>query len=136
MNKEQRIKIAFSQLMVECKLDEVENLFTKGYIAHAGKKEYQGLDFIKKYIKQLHSAISGIKIVEIVFLNKSSDTITWQRTLSGINNKKMKGIPASGKRIVWTEMVVSRFEDVKISEEWIVSELMGELLLKVPIKKS
>jgi hypothetical protein len=32
-------------------------------------------------------------------------------------------------------MIVSHFENEKISEEWIVSELMGELLLKAPTKK-
>ena len=32
-------------------------------------------------------------------------------------------------------MVVSRFEGESISEEWIVSELMGELLLNAPGKK-
>ncbi len=37
--------------------------------------------------------------------------------------------------IKWTDMVVSRFENDKIAEEWVVSELMGELLLKTPAKK-
>jgi hypothetical protein len=37
--------------------------------------------------------------------------------------------------MAWTQMVVSRFEGESISEEWIVSELMGELLLNAPGKK-
>jgi hypothetical protein len=31
-------------------------------------------------------------------------------------------------------MVVTHFNKEKIAEEWVVSELMGELLLKVPRK--
>ena len=47
----------------------------------------------------------------------------------------MMGIPPSKKKIKWNEMVVSRFEGDKIAEEWVVSELAGQLLLKQPIKK-
>jgi len=47
----------------------------------------------------------------------------------------MMGIPASEKKIKWKEMVVSRFEGDKIAEEWVVSELAGQLLLKQPKKK-
>jgi hypothetical protein len=32
--------------------------------------------------------------------------------------------------IIWEEMVVSRFEEHRIREEWIVSDLVGQLLLK------
>ncbi|MFT7489878.1 MAG: putative ester cyclase [Candidatus Promineifilaceae bacterium] len=46
----------------------------------------------------------------------------------------MQGIPASGKKVTWRDMVVTRFSDDKIGEEWVVSELMGELLLKVSRK--
>ncbi len=44
---------------------------------------------------------------------------------SGKNEKKLK----------WNEMVVSRFEGDKIAEEWVVSELAGQLLLKLPKTK-
>ncbi|HRG48661.1 MAG TPA: ester cyclase [Leptospiraceae bacterium] len=135
MNKEQMIKQAVSQLFEDGKLDVVEKVFAMNYVAHAGAREYKGHVFIKTFFKQLRSAFSDMKVVKIEFLNESSNTITWQRTLSGKNSKNMKRIPASGKKIKWTEMIVSHFENEKISEEWIVSELMGELLLKAPTKK-
>ena len=135
MNKEQMIKQAVSQLFEDGKLDVVEKVFAMNYVAHAGAREYKGHVFIKTFFKQLRSAFSDMKVVKIEFLNESSNTITWQRTLSGKNCKNIKRIPASGKKIKWTEMIVSHFENEKISEEWIVSELMGELLLKAPTKK-
>ena len=49
----------------------------------------------------------------------------------GKHTKSIKGIPASEKIIQWDEMIVSKFKDGKIEEEWIVSELVGKLLLKV-----
>jgi predicted ester cyclase len=44
----------------------------------------------------------------------------------------MQGIPPSGKKVKWVDLVVTRFNNERIAEEWVVSELMGELLLKVP----
>jgi predicted ester cyclase len=81
-------------------------------------------------MKQLHASIEGIKVKNISFLNQEENCLTWQRTLSGKHIKALKGIPASNKKITWTEMVVSRFENNKIIEEWVVSELASELLLK------
>jgi predicted ester cyclase len=44
----------------------------------------------------------------------------------------MMGIQASGKKIEWTDIIVTCFDDGKIAEEWILSELMDQLLLKSP----
>ena len=110
--------------------------FSTDYVAHAGGKEYSGHSFLKRFAGQIRSAISDIRIVEIKFLAQDGNTIAWQRTLSGTNEEDMMGIPSSGKKVKWIEMVVSRFSNEKIVEEWVVSELMGELLLKVPrVKK-
>jgi len=46
------------------------------------------------------------------------------------------GIKPSEKIIKWNEIVVSRFDQNKIAEEWVVSELKGELLSKIPHKKA
>jgi predicted ester cyclase len=69
--------------------------------------------------------------LKVEFLVDEGAKITWQRTLEGTHQVDMQGIPASGKKVKWIDMVVSRFENGKIAEEWVVSELMGELLLKV-----
>ena len=42
----------------------------------------------------------------------------------------LRGIPASGRKVKWVEMMVSRFEGGKIAEEWAASELAGELFAK------
>jgi predicted ester cyclase len=44
----------------------------------------------------------------------------------------MQGIPPSGKKVKWVDMVVTRFENDKIAEDRVVSELMGEMLLRGP----
>ena len=132
INKEEKIENAFEDLVIEENYEIIKEIFSDEYIAHAGRKEYKGHSFIKRYVSQLHKAIPDIQVVDIQFLTAEDNTVAWQRTLSGTNQEEMKGIPSSKKRVEWNEMVVTRFIEGKIVEEWVVSELMGELLLKAP----
>ncbi|MCX9082475.1 MAG: ester cyclase [Candidatus Methanoperedens sp.] len=131
MNKEEQIKYASDQLVGQGNLDVIGEIFSTDYIAHAGDKNYKRHGFIKRFAGQIRSAIPDIQVIKVEFLAQAGNMITWQRTLSGTHKADMMGIPPSGRKVTWTDMVVSRFEDEKIAEEWVVSELAGELLLKL-----
>ena len=59
---------------------------------------------------------------------------SWHRILRGTQQQALRGIPASGKRLKWSELVVSRFDGLKIAEEWLVSELAGEMMIRLKTK--
>ena len=72
-----------------------------------------------------------MRVVKVEFFTEENNNIiVWQRTLKGKHINKIRGINPSKKTIKWNEMVVSRFDQNKIIEEWVVSELKGELLSK------
>ncbi len=135
MDKEKKIKHTVEQLIGQGNLDIVDTFFTTDYIAHAENKEHKGQDFIKRFSKLIQTSIPDICVLKVEILMEESNTVSWQRTLQGTHKKNMMGIPPSNKKVKWNEMVVSRFEGDKIAEEWIVSELMGQLLLKLPQTK-
>lgn len=131
-NREERIRYAVEELIEKGNLGIVDEIFATDYVAHAGEKEYRGHSFIKRFANQLRAAMPDLRVVEVKILAQDVNTIVWQRTLRGTNKVEMRGIPPSGKKVKWVDMVVTRFENEKIAEEWVVSELMGELLLRVP----
>jgi predicted ester cyclase len=135
MNKEQLVRISNSQLIDQGNLDAADNFFSGNYIAHAEDKIYKGHEFIKRFTKQIRTALPDISVRKVEFFVNAENILAWQRTLSGTHKKDMMGIPASEKKIIWNEMVISRFEGDKIAEEWVVSELAGQLLLKQPAIK-
>jgi predicted ester cyclase len=135
MSKEEIIRNANKELIESGNLDVIADTFTATYIAHDKNKVYEGHNFIKRWVNQLRTAISGIRVMNVEFFIQTDDTIVWQRTLKGKHNTKMWGINPSEKTITWNEMVVSRFDNEKITEEWIVSEIVGELLSKTPKTK-
>ena len=69
-----------------------------------------------------------LRVVEVALLVEAGATIVWQRTLEGTHTAEMMGIPPTGRKVEWRDMVVTRFDGEKIAEEWAVSELAGELL--------
>ncbi len=65
-------------------------------------------------------------------LLQAGEVVAWQRTLTGKHIANMMGALPSGQILTWRDMVVSRFENGQIAEEWNVSELAGEMLSKPP----
>lgn len=134
MNHQEFIKSALKQLTEEGKHEAIATYFSANYVAHANNKKYEGHNFLTRWNKQFQAAFQNPKVVKLKFLSRENQLITWQRALSATHIKSLRGIPASHKKVIWNEMVVSRFEDGKIAEEWLVSELAGELMLKLPRK--
>ena len=119
---------ALELIFCQGRYELMESVFSADYTAHSGDKNYKGHKFILQYAKQLRAAIPDLKILKIQLLSETETIISWQRTLSGTHKAGLKGIPASGNKVKWCEMVVSRFEKGKIMEEWLVSELAFQLL--------
>lgn len=102
------------------------------YVVHAGGKDHKGHAFVRRFVGLIRTAIPDLRVVEVAVRFHAGDTIVWKRTLSGTHEADMTGIPPSGKKVEWRDMVVTRFEGGKIAEEWTVSDLAGQLLLKLP----
>ena len=130
MNKEKQIEYIAEQLFGLGTIDIVDTFFDENYVAHDGDKTYTGQKFVRQYIRKLRLAIPDIKILKIEFLSHTDNTITWQRTFSGTHKADMKGIPASMKKVKWNEIVVTRFEGERIAEDWLVSNLAFQLMIK------
>lgn len=130
MEKFNKIKHALFELIGMGNLDIVDSIFSENYVVHSGAKSYSGHKFIKQFAKQVRTAIPTIKVVRVELLSMTDQTVSWQRSFSGIHEVAFKGIPASKKKINWYEIVVSRFENDKIIEEWVASDLASQLMLK------
>lgn len=129
-SKKEHMEYANIELFNKGNLDVIEEIFSVDYVVHSGGKQYSGHSFIRRFVEFLRTAIPDLRIVDIKVHLQQDDTIVWQRTLTGTHKTDMMGIPPSEKKVEWRDMVVSRFESDLIVEEWVVSELLGEMLVK------
>lgn len=132
LSYEERIRRANEELLGKGNLEVVNDVFADDYVVHAGDKKYHGHKFIIRFVRQLRAAMPDLRVVEVTPIFRAGKTMAWQRTLRGTHKAGLKGIPPSGRKVTWTEMLVSRFDGGKIAEEWAVSDLAGQLMLKLP----
>ena len=123
-----RIKAANAALLVEGNLDAVTEFFAPDYVIQLTNGETAGgFDVIRRSLGMLHGAFPDLK-VEVEILVEKGVRVAWQRTLRGVQQGAFYGFPATGRLIVWREMLTSRFQDGLIVEEWLVSDLAESLL--------
>jgi steroid delta-isomerase-like uncharacterized protein len=124
-----KIKAANQTLISDGDHEAVERFFASDYVAHLTDKDVQGghklvrdmLDLYQKAFPQVH--------VDVDILLEGEDRVAWQRTLRGKQEGAFKGFPASGREIVWRDVVTSHFRGGLIAEEWVISDLAEQLLL-------
>ena len=122
------IRSANADLLVEGDLDAAEKYFTTGYVAHVTDRDLEGgRDGVRRFVTQLRRAFSDIR-VEVDVLAEAGDRVAWMRTFRAKHTGDFMGFPATGRPIVWRDMLASRFEGDQIAEEWAVSDLAERLL--------
>jgi predicted ester cyclase len=120
---------ATADMLEHGQYETVAEHFSPGYAVHyADSASAAGQKAITDSVEMLRMAFPDLS-VEVEFLVEASDRVAWLRTLRGSQQGRYRGFPASHREISWREMVVSRFEDGFIAEEWVVSDLAEKLLL-------
>ncbi|MBL8857591.1 MAG: ester cyclase [Planctomycetes bacterium] len=124
-----KIKQANAALIVEGNLEAIGEFFTADYVAHVTDRDLEGGHAgIRKFLVGIRRAFKELQ-VEVEVLVVSKDHVAWQRTVRGKHVGAFRGFPATGRRIVWRDMLTSRFRKGLIAEEWAVSDLAERLLL-------
>lgn len=124
-----KIQAANTTLIANGKLDAVSQFFAKDYVAHLTDQDMTGgHDAIRKFAELYRQAFPDLE-VDVKILVEGKDRVAWQRTLRGTHKGDFKGFPATGRAIVWRDMVTSRFRDGLIAEDWSISDLAERLLL-------
>ena len=124
-----KIEAANSALMANGHVDAIGEFFTPDYVAHLTDQDMTGgHDAIRKVLGMYRSAFTDLQ-VKVEILVEAKDRVAWQRTLRATHKRDFKGFPATGRPIVWRDMVTSRFRDGLIAEDWFITDLAERLLL-------
>ena len=125
-----RIRAANSALIVDGNLEAIGEFFTPDYVAHfTGRDMDGGHDAVRRFLRMLRRAFPDLQIKKIDVLLAGEKRVAWQRTLQGTHEADFMGFPACGRRIVWRDMLTSRFRRGLIAEDWAISDLAERLLL-------
>ena len=124
-----KIEAANSTLIANGNLNAIGEFFTPDYVIHLTDEDMTGgHDAIRKILDMYRRAFSDLQ-VKVEILVEGKDRVAWQRTLRASHQGDFKGFPATGRPIVWRDMVTSRFRDGLIAEDWVITDLAERLLL-------
>ena len=124
----ERVRRANDRLLNHGDLESAAEFFASEYVAHLTDEDLRGdgPDVIRGFVRQFRAAFPDLRAdVEVLVANE--DRVAWWRTCSATHQGEFMGIAASGHRITWRDMVVTRFVNGKIAEEWAVSDLGAKL---------
>jgi steroid delta-isomerase-like uncharacterized protein len=81
---------------------------------------------LKAIVQTMHSAFPDLRMtVEDVIAE--GDTVVQRRSYQGTHKGELFGIPATGKAVSVSQIVVSRVADGKFVEEWAETDFLGML---------
>ncbi len=122
-----QIQRANEELLNKGNLELAQELFAPIYVNHGAEGDIEGgPDAIKAFVTSIRTAFPDLK-VEVEILATEGDRVAWLRTHRGTHQGEYLGVPASGRLIKWRTMIVTRYEEGKIAEEWGVSDLAERL---------
>lgn len=124
------IVIAANHALIESgNSDAISKYFATDYVAHLTDQDLVGGHKLVRGMLDLYQRAFPHPKVEVEILLEGSDRVSWQRTIRAKQAGAFKGFPASGRDIVWRDVVTSRLRDGLIAEEWVISDLAEQLLL-------
>jgi predicted ester cyclase len=86
--------------------------------------ELRGLDQFKQLIEQFFVAFPDLH-ADVDDVLVSGDKVVVRLTASGTQTGELMGIPASGKHVTWTDILIYRVAGGKIVEEWFSGDYLG-----------
>ena len=119
------IRIWVEEVFNKGNLSVLDELAHPNYVYRSPNEELHGPQAIKEFIATFHAAFPDLKLrIDDLVVNGNKAVVCF--TLTGTHEGDFMGIAATGKPVTVNGMVLSRFEEGKIIEEW---EILDELTL-------
>src|SRR5688572_19058461 len=115
-----KIKAANKTLIEKGGHDAIGKFFSPDYVAHLTGQDVAGGHSVVRGMLELYQRAFPRLKAQVDILLEGPDRISWQRTLRARQEGPFKGFPATGREIVWRDVVTSRFQEGLIKEEWVI----------------
>lgn len=102
----------------------VDRLFTKDYRQHTPMARNLPAKAFKQFAGAMFRAFPDVKARYTPILAQG-DRIAFVGVVTGTHRGNFFGMPATGKRIRWTEMHIFRVRGGRIAEHWVQADMFG-----------
>ena len=106
-------------------LDLVDEFYATDYVNHLPPNpEIRGSEGFKQFFAMQFAAFPDFHLTaEDVLAEGDKVVLRW--TFTGTHEGELMGIPPTGKQVTYTGIVINRFADGKIVEDWEIADFLG-----------
>ncbi len=107
-------------------LDSLDAVVHTDYVLHdpAIPEPVRGIDGARELVETYRSGLAGLRVT-IEHQIADGDHVATRYTCRGRHEGDIMGTPATGRDVEISGLVISRFQDGKVVEEWEVSDVFG-----------
>lgn len=105
-------------------LSNVHELFSLDIVIHDPDKELRGLEQVKQGIMRLREAFPNLHYTAEDTIAED-DKVVIRFTGRGTQRGEFRGVPATGKDMTYTGILILRFVEKKVVDYWAVSDALG-----------
>ena len=108
-------------------LTVIDELFTSDYTFHGPQgHDFSGTENLKQLVSHYLEAFPDLH-VEVEDLVAEGDKLASRVTIRGTHKGELQGIAPTGKKVTTTTILITRFADGKVAEDWESRDDLGLL---------
>lgn len=125
-NHKELMRLFVDQVVNKHDTNAADGLFQPNYVEHnkAIASMGGGVEGFKKFASMVFAAFPDVKVT-IVDLIAEGDKVSYYAEVSGTHRGNFMGIPATNKKVTWTETHLFRFSNRKIAEHYGDADLLA-----------
>ncbi len=116
-------------LVNEGDFDRIPEFIAESYVMHTPTGAETGPELIRDFVSALRTAFPDLE-VETEVLAVDGDKVVWRRTHHGTHEGEFMGVAPTGRSVTWQAIVVTRYDEGLVVEEWGASTLGAALLTR------
>ena len=121
------VRRIYKEILSGGNLDAIDLFFHKRYVYHEpGTPEVRGTDGLRQLLSAYRTALPDMSAT-IEDMIGEDEKVAHRFTIRGTHKGDLMGIPATGKQVEFTGILVSHFDNGKIVEEWENLDSLGLL---------
>lgn len=116
------------QAGTEGTLDALDAFVDPDFVLHdpASPDEVRGIEGLRALIETHRKGLADLRVT-VEHQLAEGDYVATRYTCRGRHGGDLIGVPATGREVAIAGLVISRFRDGKIVEEWEISDVFGLL---------
>jgi steroid delta-isomerase-like uncharacterized protein len=103
----------------------LDAILTPDFVLHS-PGEVHGADGLSTMVESYRNALPDLELT-IDHQFAAGDYVASRFTIRGTHDGDLMGVPASGRRVEFTGITISRCRDGRIAEEWELTDTVGLL---------